>query len=599
MHTVGSAGPPPPDPELHHTPDVGRGPSGYSSRLLAPVVVAALLLPLVVGALRAVLDDPRAPSGDVALIELRVRDVGPQTPLLGSYGRYGFNHLGPLLFYVLAVPYRLVGARFAGLELGTLALGALAVAAIAWVAVRRGGLPLLAWTGLLVAVLVHGVGPAWVANPWEPHGLLLPCAALVVLAFDAAAGRWWTLPIVAATASLLAQAQATLLPFALALGALATTGVLVRAFRRPAERAAAVRALGVTACLTGLLWAPSVIQQVTGEPGNLSAMVRSLDRPEPVLGLADGIRLVAIQLGSRGPWLGWATPLDGFGLTVDPGGAPAVPLGAVALLVALVVAARRRLPSGLLAATAALAAVVGALSLSRLLGPVFIWIPQWTRVLGFACWLAVGWVFATALPARLRARLRAPLVAVLLVAGVGLSLVNVVEAATYDRVDDPVGRVATGLARRAAPAIDALEDPVLVSTTAEPDVVFGGAVGLESLVLALERSDVETVVAVELADHYGQERAQPKRATAELRLALEASPVPEGFRVVARADPLTATQRDDRVRLLRSIGLGEGAVAEDVRGELDRNPSVRPVVERLEAYTDLPPFVLLLADPDA
>ena len=586
MRTVGAS--PPADPGAAASPQSGV------SRLVAAAVLGALLLPLSIAALRSVLDDPVAPSGDVALIELRVRDVGERTPLLGSYGRYGFNHPGPLLFYVLAVPYRLLGARFAGLELGTLVLGALAIVAVAWVGVRRGGVPLLLWAGLLVALLVHGVGPAWIADPWEPHGLLLPCAALVLLAFDVAAGRWWTLPLVAGTASLLAQAQATLLPFALALGAVAVAGVVVSLLRSPDARSRALGPLGASAAVTAVLWAPTVLEQLTRDPGNLRAMVRSLDRPEPVLGIADGIRLVAIQLGHRGPWMGWSTPLDGFGLTVDPGGAPVVPLGAVALLVAMVVGLRRRLPAGLLAAAAALAAVVGALSLSRLLGPVFIWIPQWTRVLGFACWLAVGWVLASALPASVRDRARVPLVAVLLVATLGLSAVNAVEAATVDRVDDPVGRVVAGLTADAWPAIAAVAEPVLVSTTAEPAVVFGGAVGLESLVLAIERAGVETVVAAELADHYGPERAHPERARAEVRLALAASPIPAGYEVVARADPLDAAQREERGRLLRSIGLDEGAVSEDVQQALDRDPSIRPVAERLESSTDLPPFVLLL-----
>ena len=573
-----------------------RRPRWQEPRWLVIPVVAALLLPLVVGVVRAVLDDPTAPSGDVALIELRVRDVGAKTPLLGSYGRYGFNHPGPLLFYVQAVPYRLLGARFAGLEVGTLVLGALAVAAIAWVTLRRGGTLLLLWAGLLVAVLVHAVGPAWLANPWEPHGLLLPCAALVVLAFDAAAGRWWTLPVVAGVAGLLGQAQATLLPFALALGALATAGVVVRAVRRPEDRPAALRALAVAVALTSILWAPTVIEQLTREPGNLTAMVRSRNRPEPVLGLVDGFRLVAIQLGLRGPWLGWSTPLDGFGLTVDPGGAPVVPAGAVALLLALVVAASRRLTAGLLAATAALAALVAALSFSRLLGPVFIWIPQWTRVLGFACWLAVGWVAASALPDAIRHRLRAPVAAVLLVGTLGLSVVNVVEATSYDRGADPIGGVVASLARDAAPVVAALDEPVLASTTAEPAVVFGSAVGLESLVLTLERSGSEAVVAADLADHFGPERAHPERATAEVRLALESTPVPDGFRTIARADPLTPAQREERGRLLESIGLDEAAVTEDVQRELDRDPSIRPVFEQLEALTDLPPFVLLLAE---
>lgn len=186
-----------------------RRPPGW---LVVAVVLAA---PFVVLAVRVVVGIDPSPGGDVALIELRTRDVGTaHSPTLGSYGRYGFNHPGPLWFYALALPYRVTGQ----LELGVLFVGVLSMAAILWVAARHGG---LRWAALLTAVLVWGAGPAFVADPWEPHGLLLPAAALLLLTFDTAAGRAWSLPLVAGVASLLGAAQATLLPYALAMGALA------------------------------------------------------------------------------------------------------------------------------------------------------------------------------------------------------------------------------------------------------------------------------------------------------------------------------------------------------------------------------------------
>jgi hypothetical protein len=79
-------------------------------------VTAALVLPLLVMAIRVIAHDWSNPGGDIALIELRTRDVGRHTPLLGSYGRYGFNQPGALWFYVLAGPYRLLGSRFAAMQ---------------------------------------------------------------------------------------------------------------------------------------------------------------------------------------------------------------------------------------------------------------------------------------------------------------------------------------------------------------------------------------------------------------------------------------------------------------------------------------------------
>ena len=212
------------------------------------------MLPLFVVVVRSLANGWQSHAGDVSLIELRTRDVGTtHTPLLGSYGRYGFNHPGPLWFGVLALPYRITG----NLEVGVVLVGLASLAAVVWVAVRRGG---LWWAALLTAILVWGAGPAYVSNPWEPEGLLLPSVALVLLAFDAAAGSDWSLPLVVGFASLLGAAQATLLPFAVAM-------VVVAAVR--------VRSKGpllVAGAVLVVSWLPTVIQQLFVDPPNLTAM---------------------------------------------------------------------------------------------------------------------------------------------------------------------------------------------------------------------------------------------------------------------------------------------------------------------------------------
>src|SRR4051794_41391322 len=107
-------------------------------RRLFVVTAVALLLPLAVMAVRVLAHDWSNPGGDIALIELRTRDVGSHTPLLGSYGRYGFNQPGPLWFFALALPYRLFGSNFAGLQIGVLAVNAAAVITMLVIARRRG-----------------------------------------------------------------------------------------------------------------------------------------------------------------------------------------------------------------------------------------------------------------------------------------------------------------------------------------------------------------------------------------------------------------------------------------------------------------------------
>src|SRR5690242_12647411 len=87
--------------------------AGLAAVLLGIVVVAPVVWAGINGLART-----WYPAGDWAMIELRTLDVGTgHTPLVGPYSRYSWNHPGPLLFWLLAIPYRLTGSNPSGLLL--------------------------------------------------------------------------------------------------------------------------------------------------------------------------------------------------------------------------------------------------------------------------------------------------------------------------------------------------------------------------------------------------------------------------------------------------------------------------------------------------
>ena len=71
--------------------------SAFVALLLIPLVVSAVDLWFSVG-------NSFLPHSDQALIELHTRDVWHHIVTAGAYSRYGNQHPGPLLFYVLAIP---------------------------------------------------------------------------------------------------------------------------------------------------------------------------------------------------------------------------------------------------------------------------------------------------------------------------------------------------------------------------------------------------------------------------------------------------------------------------------------------------------------
>jgi hypothetical protein len=570
-------------------------------------VTIVVLAPFAVLAVWTVVHGGVAPSGDVALLEVRVGDVGSRwTPLVGSYQRFGFNQPGPLLLYALALPYRLLGRRYVGLSLGALVIGALSASCVLRVAWRRGGRIGLLWAAALLAVLVHGFGPGWLVDPWEPHVLALVAAALFALACDVALGRVAALPWVVVAASLIAQAWGTMLVFAVALAAWATLAVVVHAGRSAVARRDAFRSLLVASVVGFVLWLPPMLDQLTQSPGNVTAALDALGSPaEPAVGLADGMRAVGSELGVPASWLGFRQRLDGLSPTLDLDVGWSSWLGLLALAAATIGAARLRgrERAWVVGATALIGVVGAVIAMARLLGPLFVWLPQWLRVVGMTTWFAIGWCAASVVPEEgtWPTRVR-PAVEAILAAVVALFvLLTIVDVVTPAAGSDPLGTTARALVADAAADIDALDGgPVLVTSVADAPLALGGDdVALEVLVLAVERGHRSTRVRADLATKYGKGRADPSDAHAELRLARADDVVPEGFRVVAERDPLAAAQRARRTELLQQLGLPASATDADAIRTAAADPAAQPTVRRLRRLPDLPRLRLLLAElPD-
>lgn len=563
-------------------------------RVLAVLVVALALVPLVVSIVRVLVDHRFALHGDDALIELRVRDVGgSHTPLVGSYQRYGFNQPGPLLLYLYTVPYRVLGSTFAGIQVGGLLLAAGSVVAIGVVAWRRGRTGLLLWSLVLALVLARYV-PSQLADPWEPYALVLPLAALAFLAFDVAAGDPWALPAVIGFATLSAQAYTVTAPVSIALAVFAVVAAIVRA-RRERDGRAWRRPLAVAAAVLVVLWIPPAIDALVHHPSNVRRAWDFFSGNHATLGLADGYRVVATQLGVPAPWGGGSVVRAVFTSTLDLAAAPAVPIALLVAAVGVVLAARRRSRSAWFGLVAVISFAAGALAMSRLVGPVFVWIPQWTRMVGMACWAAGGWCLFESLPTRVRDRLARPLVATLAVGLVVLVVANSVVAVTARRPADPLQQAVLRLSSAAAPTARAAHGPVLVRSQVDVDTAIGGSeVGVEVMALALERRGIHVVVQRDFANRLGAFRARPALGREELLIVSASAPVPAGYRLVASADPLTHRQRADRERIPSELSrILPGATLHQIHARMRTDERFRSLVERLQQIPDLPPLALV------
>jgi hypothetical protein len=266
----------------------------------------------------------------------------------------------------------------------------------------------------------------------------------------------------------------------------------------------------------------------------------------------------------------------------------------LALVIVGVLTVRARSVVSVFVAIVGVGVVAAVVSLARLLGPLFFWIPEWTRVLGFGCWVAVLWGAYDLTRAWARPRWFEPaVVTVLATVVVVASIACTIDAWRVEPTPNPSVGAVHRLAQAALPEVR--DGASLVTATIDPSQLLGSDPGTPTLVLDLERAGADVVVDSSATDHYGDHRADPGRAVRELRLLTDADPLPAGFRVVAVQDPLSPEQRATRTRLLAQYPeLGSNLSAGERLRLVHSRPELLEPARELDAIPALP--VLTLAE---
>jgi len=453
--------------------------------LLVPLLVSAWVQMVRVGSsFHAVSDN--------GLNELHTRDVGRHLVTLGPYSRDGWNHPGPAMYYLLAIPYRLTGSHSVGMLVGALVINAVAVAGIVVVAWRRGRLPMFAGTVLGLAVVMHSLGPDFLGDPWNPYVTVLPFTLLLMLVWELSTGRCWALPASAGLATFLVQTHIGYLPLALPLLLGGTLWFLVVARRHgdpgvigaPAlDRSRLARAGIVTAVVLVVMWLPPIIGVIQHTPGNLAKATQYFLHAKSDHRLLEGYRLVAQQFSSRPEWLTGAHTPNAFSGEPDFINRAPVPWLAIPFVVSLWLFWRRRHPEAVtFAVIVVLATGLGVFALSRIIGPMYTYRLRWTWVLGMLAMALVVWALWVGGSRLSSPSLRRLLVVPLAAAMAVLTVVNTVNAS---HASTPEAPESTNLAKLVPQLLKALPNRAGVVIVAPTS--FGSSVYASGIVLWLER----------------------------------------------------------------------------------------------------------------
>lgn len=218
---------------------------------------------------------PTWPVADGALIELYTIHATRGEQLLGAYSQYGWHHPGPLLFYLLAPFYLLGGRTVYGLDLGALVINLASLSMIAAIIGRRKDMTPASAVLLLVGLFAYLARlPSLLTSAWNPHVSVLPFAALLVCSAAALAGDTRMLLLVVFLASFVTQTHVGFAPVAGALGALAVAGIAYRAMSDGGDRRTLSWWVLAAVALLQLVWLPTLADELTGHPGNLTRIWR-------------------------------------------------------------------------------------------------------------------------------------------------------------------------------------------------------------------------------------------------------------------------------------------------------------------------------------
>jgi hypothetical protein len=381
--------------------------------LLVAGLTAIVTLPLVV-ALVALRTPRWYPLLDLAMTEMRVRDVGTEhTPLVGLVGRLSSDgnqgsHLGPLSFWSLAPTYRALGGSAWSLLVGVVVLNATAIALTLWIALRRGGTALAVGLAAGLAVLVHLYGTMVLTEPWNPYLPVMWWMLTLVALWAVLCDDLPMLPIAVFGASFCLQTHVSYGILIAGFGAAAVAWFAVRAARVRGDRPTLRRLLGWSGLSLGLaavLWLPPLIDQATGDPGNMSIVVgHFMEADDGPLGVERGAELFAVHLN---PWRLFA------GQHAITGSMLPAALYLFAWVASVFVTWRlvpRRVThrSDLLRldAVVGVAIVLGFISTTRILGFVWFYLTLWAWSITTLMAVAIVWAAVLAIGARIDSPLR-------------------------------------------------------------------------------------------------------------------------------------------------------------------------------------------------
>lgn len=280
--------------------------------------------------------------------------------------------------------------------------------------------------GVCSAVFVHAASEMLI-DPWNPFIAVAPFGLFVLAAWGLSARIWLLAPLMVAAGTFAIQSHVgyAVLVAPLIVWAVAAATVGARRSTSTSERHVRL-ALASSVGVGLLMWAAPLAEQLSRSPGNIRAIARYFLSPnsEAPAGWSVSSDVISRALAPFGQWIGFAEPLNRFGMVASTSVLWALPIVAV-LVLATLSAHRRRDRLGVLGGvTVGLAVLLGAVAAARINGLAFSYIVRWSWMLGMLTWAMALWLSWRMVGERVTCRIRSALMITGLVVMLGFGFVT-------------------------------------------------------------------------------------------------------------------------------------------------------------------------------
>ena len=350
---------------------------------------------------------------DEAALELRVVNATKNIQYLGPYSRFGWNHPGPIYFYLLLPFYALFSMGTQSLYAGATFINILSLLTILYFIYKNKNNYFFYFMAFLFSWYIYFyLGLGFFRSIWNPYVTILPFAAIIFICVYLSQGNIKVLPLLALFATFVVQTHVAYVPAAAVIifCSLLLYGIekwktakenapphlegaspMVKFYRVLIKKE--LKIIGITIGLLAILWLLPILDIIKSPRGNLLQLVYYFLSSKVSHGIGESI--IAVSSITNAPLIKF---LQGLfpGLTLSTHGA----LTSLFIIQLLLTGAagivnflhkKKYLLHLLIFGMAGL--LVSVVSTTKITGEIHTYLIKWMSVIGFINWCAICFTF--------------------------------------------------------------------------------------------------------------------------------------------------------------------------------------------------------------